>query len=156
MSRRLLAIFVVFLLSFSLIAILEVDAQPRTITVPDDYSTIQDAIEASIDGDTVYVKRGHYDGPYLQTITINKSISLIGEDAKITTLLLHPNVQGSGFRTGAVYDYDVALSIRANDVSISGFTIQVEKDLLDIEEVSGSHDVHIWSLDGETDIFTVT
>ena len=32
--------------------------------------------------------------------------------------------------------------------------VKVEKDLLDIEEVLGIHDVHIWSLEGETDIFT--
>ncbi|MCJ7714559.1 hypothetical protein MUO66_08915 [Candidatus Bathyarchaeota archaeon] len=31
---------------------------------------------------------------------------------------------------------------------------KVEKDLLGIEEVLGIHDVHIWSLEGETDIFT--
>jgi len=32
--------------------------------------------------------------------------------------------------------------------------VEVKKDLLDIREVLGIHDVHIWSLDGETDIFT--
>jgi cobalt-zinc-cadmium efflux system protein len=31
---------------------------------------------------------------------------------------------------------------------------EVEKDLTDIEGVLGVHDVHVWSLEGETDIFT--
>jgi len=32
--------------------------------------------------------------------------------------------------------------------------VEVKKDLLGIREVLGIHDVHIWSLEGETDIFT--
>ena len=32
--------------------------------------------------------------------------------------------------------------------------VEVEKDLLDIKGVLGIHDVHIWSLEGATDIFT--
>ncbi len=32
--------------------------------------------------------------------------------------------------------------------------VEVKKDLLDIKEILGIHDVHIWSLEGETDIFT--
>lgn len=35
-------------------------AEPRTIIVPDDYSTIQSAINAANSGDTVFVKSGIY------------------------------------------------------------------------------------------------
>jgi hypothetical protein len=48
---------------------------PTTINVPADYSTIQAAINASIDGDTISVKSGIYK----ENIVINKSIKLIGE-----------------------------------------------------------------------------
>ena len=40
------------------------------------YSKIQDAINDSSDGDTVFV----YNGTYHESITINKKISIIGED----------------------------------------------------------------------------
>jgi len=48
---------------------------PTTINIPADYSTIQAAISASIDGDTIAVKAGIYN----ENIVINKSIKLIGE-----------------------------------------------------------------------------
>jgi parallel beta-helix repeat protein len=51
---------------------------------PGNYSTIQDAIDNSSNGDTVYV----YDdsSPYIENITIDKSINLIGEDRNTTII----------------------------------------------------------------------
>ena len=89
MNKGLLSIFVIFVLSLSLIAILNVDAQPRTITVPDDYLTIQEAINASTDGDIIYVKKGTY---YNQNLIIKKPIAIIGEDPK-TTILQGPTIE---------------------------------------------------------------
>jgi hypothetical protein len=54
----------------------------RTITVPDDYSTIQGAIDAANNGDTVFVKSGYYP----ERLLINKSISVIGEDRNRTII----------------------------------------------------------------------
>ncbi|MDP2944061.1 MAG: hypothetical protein Q8N57_00620 [bacterium] len=48
---------------------------PITINIPADYTTIQAAINASIDGDTINVESGTYN----ENIVINKSIKLIGE-----------------------------------------------------------------------------
>ena len=48
---------------------------PITINVPGDYSTIQAAINAAIDGDTINVRSGTYN----ENLLINKSIKLIGE-----------------------------------------------------------------------------
>lgn len=76
-------------------------------TGPGNYSTIQDAINASTDGGTVFV----YSGTYYENINISRSIFLIGED-KNTTIIDGKN--GFGM---AVYIY-------ADGVNISGFTLQ--------------------------------
>ncbi len=47
---------------------------PITINVPDDYSTIQGAIDSAIDGDTISVNAATYN----ENIVINKNIKLIG------------------------------------------------------------------------------
>lgn len=48
---------------------------PITINIPVDYSTIQAAINAAINGDTIAVKAGTYN----ENVIINKSIKLVGE-----------------------------------------------------------------------------
>ena len=69
--KRLLFIL---LLSFSFTA---------TLLVPEEYSTIQEAIDYSIDGDTVLVSAG----TYYENINFNgKNISVIGEDNEITII----------------------------------------------------------------------
>jgi parallel beta-helix repeat protein len=72
------------------------------------YSKIQDAINDSVDGGTVYV----YDdsSPYFENLIIDKSISLIGEN-KYTTVI------------DASKNNDV-VRITANQVNIKEFTIQ--------------------------------
>jgi parallel beta-helix repeat protein len=75
---------------------------------PGNYTTIQDAIHASVNGDTVFV----FHGAYNEKIMVNKSISLLGEN-KDTTV-----INGSGY-TDAVY-------INETGITISGFTIQDE------------------------------
>ncbi len=73
------------------------------------YTKIQDAIDDAVDGDTVYV----YDdsSPYYENLTINKGITLLGED-KETTII-----------DGLKLTYNI-ISISADWVTISGFTIQ--------------------------------
>ena len=80
--------FVVFLvlslvlLSFPQIGV--VQAEPKTIVVPDDYSSIQEAVDQASQGDTVFVRNGFY---YNQTVTIDKALSLIGEDKTNTKII---------------------------------------------------------------------
>lgn len=77
---------------------------------PGNYTKIQDAINNANQGDTVFV----YDdsSPYYENIVIEKSISIIGEMASTTQILGDESLDG------------VIVNISADDVYISGFTIQ--------------------------------
>jgi parallel beta-helix repeat protein len=83
-----------------------VKASSKTITVPDDYSKIQMAINSASPGDTVNVRSGIYS----ERIVVDKSVFLIGEDKQTTVL------DGSG--TGTV------VQITSNNVEIANFTIR--------------------------------
>jgi nitrous oxidase accessory protein len=75
---------------------------------PGNYTKIQDAIDNASDGDTVFV----YDdsSPYFENITVNKRINLTGEN-KETTI-----IDGTFS--------EVFIHIRANEVNVTGFTVQ--------------------------------
>ena len=81
---------------------------------PGNYSSIQDAINESSDGDTVFV----YRGTYIENLYVSKSINLIGEDRNTTII------------DGSEKDSPVWIStiiIRADSVNVKGFTILNEK-----------------------------
>lgn len=108
-------ILIVLLLVFALFPLIEsVKAEPNTLVVPEDYATIQEAINHASEGDTVYVRSGKYCNGlvnHYEHISINKSISLIGENRETTII--------DGNATGKI-----VVSIRADNVVLSGFTIQ--------------------------------
>ena len=79
---------------------------PTIITVPYDYPTIQEAINAANPGDAIMVATG----TYLENIVVNKTVTLIGEDSNNTI------IDGGGFGT--------VILVIANNVSISKFTIK--------------------------------
>lgn len=81
-------------------------ATSRTITVPDDYPTIQSAINAASDGDTVFVRNG----TYYENVVVDKAVSLVGESAD-TTVINGPDTGGW------------VMSVTADNVSVSGFTL---------------------------------
>jgi len=84
-----------------------VNASPSTLIVgPNNYKTIQEAINNASSGDTIFVRKGIY----TENIVINKSITLIGEDRESTII--------DGGATGNV------ISIKASNVTIKGFTIK--------------------------------
>ena len=74
---------------------------------PGNYTKIQDAIDDASDGDTVFV----YDdsSPYHETLTIEKSINLLGEN-KETTII-----------ETLVY---IIITVNTNDFSLKHFTIR--------------------------------
>ena len=66
----------VFSLAFN---IQPAQSEAHTITVPDDYPSIQGAIDAANAGDTIYVRNGSY-GP----VIVNKAVALVGENREST------------------------------------------------------------------------
>jgi len=81
-------------------------ATPATIVVPDDYPSIQEAINSAVDGDTVFVRTG----TYYEHVIVNKTISLVGEDVSTTII--------DGSNTGHV------VYVVRNNVNITGFTVR--------------------------------
>ena len=122
MSKSVVLLTVlIFLTTSFIIAPLPVNAS-KTIIVPDDYSTITAAVENARDGDTIFVRNGTYRE---QALVINNTITLVGEGAnncRITNIDVIPE-----------WDRDlypifpppppVAIQINADNVKISGFTI---------------------------------
>ncbi|MCW8802317.1 MAG: right-handed parallel beta-helix repeat-containing protein, partial [Candidatus Bathyarchaeota archaeon] len=87
-------------------------SEPNAIVVPDDYNSIQQAVDAANEGQTVFVK----EGTYHESVIITKSLSLIGENKETTkivgtwklngtaVLLLHDNVTVSGFTIESLHN----------------------------------------------------
>src|SRR4030067_2374091 len=69
-----------------------VEANHTTIIVPDDYPTIQAAMNAASQGDTIYVKTG----TYYENVIVNKPLTLVGESKENTI------VDGSGKNNSVV------------------------------------------------------
>jgi parallel beta-helix repeat protein len=90
-----------------------VKAEPSIITVPDDYPSIQAAIDNANAGDTVFVKAGKYAVNLNSMILINKPLSLIGENPSTTIIDQQPLPYGGP-----------SIRIKADNVTVSGFTIQ--------------------------------
>ena len=91
-----------------------VKSEPETWTVDDDgpanFRTIQEAIDAANDGDTIFVKNG----TYYENIFVNKSISLIGENPK-STIIDGSNISSS---------FNPVIYVYGNNTKICNFTIR--------------------------------
>jgi parallel beta-helix repeat protein len=84
-------------------------SSPATITVPDDYSTIQAAINAANPGDTIAVSSG----TYYENVVVNKTVSLIGENRNSTTIV--------GVVNSPIWE--TVIDVWADDVTISNLTV---------------------------------
>ena len=104
-TRMIVTLLILSMLPFSF-SVEPVKAEPKTIHVPIDCSTIQEAIDAASPGDTIYV----YSGIYYENVIVNKAVSLIGENRSFTIV--------DGSEAGNVF------SITRDNVSIRGFTIK--------------------------------
>jgi len=104
-SGTILTLLLLNMLTFSF-TIHPVESEPKTITVPDEYLTIQEAINHATSGDTIFVKSRTYN----EHVIVNKPVSLIGEN-KDTTI-----VDGTG--TGTV------IRIVSSNVRVINFTVR--------------------------------
>ena len=68
-----ICIAAIFMISWPLTLITVNAATEEFLTVPDDFSTIQKAINNAKNGDTIIVKKGMY---YCDSIIINKTLNL--------------------------------------------------------------------------------
>lgn len=104
----ILVLVVLFLTSLIVLPPTTVKANPKTIVVPDDYSTIQSAIDQASVGDTILVRKGVYNG----TLYMDKPLSLIGENSQTTVI----TASGSSMFTRYII-------VIGSSVTVSGFTI---------------------------------
>lgn len=100
----LLCVLVAFPILF--ISSVPISVASRTITVPDDFFKIQEAVDAANIGDIVYIKSGKY---YENIVINNSNITLKGENMENT--ILDGDISGN------------ILTIIANNITIEGFTI---------------------------------
>ena len=105
-----LVLVALFLTSLIVLSPATVKGQTKTIVVPDDHPTIQSAIDNASQGDTIFVKSG----TYYETLVINKSINLIGENQESTF------IDANNKTENIIY-------INASFVSIENFTISNNK-----------------------------
>jgi parallel beta-helix repeat protein len=97
-----LVLAITFLTSTILLLSSAAETESRAVIVPDDYATIQQAIDNAAEEDTIYVKKG----VYVENPIVNKSVSLIGED-----------------RDSTIIDVTAGLKVQSSNVTIAGFTI---------------------------------
>lgn len=100
----LLVLFLTMVLHFSSTVVTEADTS--IIRVPNDFPTIQEAINAAQNGSTIVVDNG----VYYEHLTINKTLTLLGVDRKDTIV--------DGSDTGDV------IKITADNVLVGGFTVR--------------------------------
>jgi len=101
-----LFLFPLLVIVFGVGSSMPVAASPAIMRVPDDYSTIQEAVNAANAGDAIFVSAG----TYYEHVTVDKSVLLIGEDRSTTI------IDGGGEGT--------VVSVTADNVTVNGFTIQ--------------------------------
>jgi len=107
MKKTALALTLIFaLLVLLLVRVHSAKSSSETIIVPDSYSTIQEAINAASAGDTIFVKSG----TYFETLVVNKSLTLVGQDREHTILDAQKN-------------YSTVALIEEDEVVFSNFTL---------------------------------
>jgi parallel beta-helix repeat protein len=111
----------VFLTSLLIYQPINVEAvSPKTIVVPDQFHTIQAAIDNATNGNTILIKSGIYDE---KTLEINKSITIIGENAKDTIITLHPSYNVTWITTTPFFNFSNAITIVANNFALINLTL---------------------------------
>ncbi|HYB68396.1 MAG TPA: hypothetical protein VEC97_02520, partial [Candidatus Acidoferrales bacterium] len=117
-TRRTMRFVGIFIVILSIMASAGLNLQrgrasPSVITVPTDYPTIQQAINAANPGDTVFVENGTYPG----NVVVNKTVNLIGENNQSTI------IDGGGVGTVLTVSASGLPTGSADNVTIANFTL---------------------------------
>lgn len=136
MAGRIAAVFV---LAFILIwashpGLNRMEAYADEIVVPDQYSTIQAAINHANDGDTISVRAG----VYYEHVVVNKTVALVGENKETAVI--------DGNRSGTV------ITLTADNVRFSGFTVQHGEVGLDLRGSNSIVSSNIFSFNTRQEI----
>jgi hypothetical protein len=120
-----LLLVLLFLMPLVLLPSSNVKAQSKTIVVPDQYPTIQSAIDNASAGDSVFIKNGTYNE---QVLIVDKPLQIIGENANNSKIILHPSLIFGGYHSLIpYYYYHESIVISANNVELSNFTISYQE-----------------------------
>jgi len=113
-KAKIILTFLLLAIGLMMISLASESSSARTITVDDsggaDHETIQDALNASDDGDTIQVR----EGVYRENVKIETSVSLVGDGWETTTI-------DGGWNTHTVW-------VKADWVNITGFTVTEGRD----------------------------
>jgi parallel beta-helix repeat protein len=111
MKRQLIKTLalIAILIAIAWTASVQVTRASKTLIVPDEYPTINAAVNQASAGDTIFVKSG----VYRENVQINKSLALEGQNSTNTIII------GSGSSKPAA-----VLVLDADNVKVSGFTIE--------------------------------
>lgn len=109
-KKWIIAVTIITILIASIIVI-RFPSTIGSIIVPDDYSSIQTAVDHAFAGQTIFVRNGVYTEQYF---IINKPLSLIGENPNNTIIVGINNIK---------YPPPNVIQISADNVKVSGFTI---------------------------------
>jgi parallel beta-helix repeat protein len=93
------------------------------VRVPDDFPTIQEAVDAAFPGQGVYVSPGRV---YFESVVIRKSLELIGSDNFSARALIdgHFNLSQEGYTNGITIAAKLPSDPTVTDVQIHGFIVQ--------------------------------
>jgi len=121
-----LKLLIISLMAPCILKIQPSKADPKTIIVPDDYATIAAAIGNATEGDTIFVKKGIYEE---ETLEISMALFIIGQDVENTVVNLHPPLVKTTIFTQTITSYANPINIEADDVKLSGLTINSEGEI---------------------------
>jgi len=108
-KTKYLVVLLIFAAALLIVVVTVRSSAAEIITVDDDggadYDKIQDAINASVDGDTLRV----YEGTYEENVVVNKTVNLVGNGTLVTRIIS--------------MDAKEIIIIAADNCSIRGFSI---------------------------------
>lgn len=114
-TRHWLALLACLILSFGLIQYPNVNAA-SILTVPNDYPTIQSAVDAASAGDTIKLLLGTYE----EQVIIGKSLAIIGSGSSSTVIKAPSSVVPDSFGFTEIIEINNHATVEMQGVTVSG------------------------------------